>query len=65
VSRKVGNAVVRNRVKRQVREWFRHTRSTLPGAWDIVVIARSEAAELEFRCSCAQLSRLVAEGTAR
>lgn len=65
VSRKVGNAVVRNRVKRRVRAWFREARSTFPGAWDIVVIARRQAAELEFRCSCAQLSRLVAEGISR
>jgi ribonuclease P protein component len=61
----VGNAVVRNRVKRRVREWFRGARSTFPESWDIVVIARRGAADLEFRCSCSQLSRLVVEGIAR
>jgi ribonuclease P protein component len=64
VSRKVGNAVVRNRVKRRVREWFRRTRSSFAGSWDIIVIARRDAAELEFDCSCRQLSRLVSEGIA-
>jgi len=65
VSRKVGNAVVRNRVKRRIREWFRCARASFPGSLDIVVIARRQAAELEFRCSCRQLSRLIAEGSAR
>ena len=45
VSRRVGNAVVRNRVKRWVREFARRRMGSLPVAWDIVVIARPRAAE--------------------
>ncbi len=45
-SRKVGNAVVRNRVKRGVREWFRRGRGALPADVDVVVIARRDAAGL-------------------
>lgn len=46
VSRKVGKAVRRNRVKRCIREWFRHHREALPLRSDVVVIARPGAAEL-------------------
>ena len=46
VSRRVGNAVVRNRVKRRVREWFRRERGELVKGSEIVVIGRREAAKL-------------------
>jgi ribonuclease P protein component len=43
VSKKVGGAVVRNRVKRRLREVFRHLRPHLRGV-DVVVSARPDAA---------------------
>jgi ribonuclease P protein component len=58
VSRKVGNAVVRNRVKRRIREWFRQERGRLAGTTEIVVIARQEAAELSFAEGARHLSAL-------
>jgi ribonuclease P protein component len=60
VSRRVGNAVARNRVKRRVREWFRSERASLPPSTDWVVIARAGAAELDARETSRELSELAA-----
>lgn len=58
VSRRVGGAVVRNRVKRRAREWFR--RSALPGgtALDWVVIARRGAGQLAAEATREELEAL-------
>ena len=48
VSRKVGNAVVRNRFKRRVRAWFRARRGELDAGLDLVVIARPLGGSLSF-----------------
>lgn len=45
ISKKVGNSVVRNRVKRVVREAFRHRKGAFAGR-DLVVVGRPEAATL-------------------
>ena len=46
MGRRVGGAVERNRVKRMLREAFRAVAPSLPCAYDFVLVARSEAAEL-------------------
>ena len=48
VSRKVGGAVVRNRVRRAVREVFRRHKDWFPPHHDVVVIAKRRAAHVSY-----------------
>ncbi len=49
VSSKVGNSVVRSKVKRRFREIFRHRRALLPDGCDGVMIARAGADRASFQ----------------
>ncbi|MDP3154698.1 MAG: ribonuclease P protein component [Archangium sp.] len=48
VSTKVGPSVVRNRIRRRLRELFRVRKASLPQGLDMVFIARSSAREADW-----------------
>ena len=48
VSKKLGHAVVRNRVRRRIREVYRLNEHRFAQGWDIVVVARTKAIHTDF-----------------
>ena len=59
VSKRVGNAVVRNRVKRKLKEAARiEVLPRIEPGWDFVVIARKDAADADYHRLSRSLQRL-------
>jgi len=58
VSTKVGKAVVRNKIRRRLREIYRLHEDGFARGWDIVVVARVRAAHTPYRQLEEQLLKL-------
>lgn len=59
VSRKLGKAVVRNRVKRRLREAVRSMADQLPADTDLVFSARVRCAEADYAAVCEAVADLL------
>lgn len=59
VSKRVGGAVVRNRVKRRMREIVRQMLAEVAPGWDLVFVARAPAAEAEYEALAQDIAGLL------
>ncbi len=60
VTRKVGGAMIRNRIKRWVREAFRRAHAHLPRGIDLVLVAKQSAAWAVFADVLEDMRQIVA-----
>jgi ribonuclease P protein component len=59
IKKALGGAVVRNRIRRRIREIVRCHRSEIPAGWDIVIHPKSSVQRAEFVTLTADLVRLI------
>lgn len=60
ITKKVGNAVIRNRIRRRLREAVRAAAPHFPSLpLDLVILARREAISIGFEALCADIARAV------
>ena len=59
VKKALGGAVVRNRIRRRIREILRLNRSEIPSGWDMVIHPRSSVARGGFASLAAEFVRLL------
>jgi ribonuclease P protein component len=59
VSTRIGNAVVRNRIKRRLREIMRLKQQEIEPGWDLVFIARKPVASATYHMMDAACGRLL------
>ncbi len=65
VKKAVGNAVVRNRIRRRIREILRRNSSEIPAGWDFVLHPRRSVASADFVALQRELLKLLGSAPRR
>ena len=58
-TKKIGGAVVRNRARRVIREAYRLSEARLPDGMDLVIVARTRAAQVKMQVVKRELNKLL------
>jgi ribonuclease P protein component len=59
IKKALGKAVVRNRIRRRIREIVRRYRQEIPAGWDIVIHPKGAIERVEFAALTTDLLRLI------
>jgi len=61
IGRKVGPAVIRNRLKRRIREFYRQNKELFSQGMDFVITAKEDSGRLDFRQVANELKGVLKE----
>ena len=62
ISKKVGKSVLRNKIKRRIKEIFRNNMEKIKKGYDVVISVKPEAANADFKSMENQLKLLLKRG---
>ena len=62
ISKKIGNSVMRHRLKRIYKEAFRQVAKSITYGYDFIIVARKETARLTYQGAVDELSKMLVRG---